>query len=249
MFATFCLRLAFGLLVCLFLVWTAAVNPRFFRAHFLTALGLLSGALVLLGMAEEVDWWTWRLTLVSAITCLIASMVWLLDKAPGGKSFILLGSASSALALGADSVARGGQLPFFLVDNFTSALFLGTATTAMLLGHSYLIAPNLTIRPLLRLLAALGCGLALRLLVGLYGLWLWTADRSQDNLDTVVLLWLAVRWVVGLLIPLVLGWMAWETTRIRSTQSATGILYVVVIFCFLGELTSQLLLNMTRILL
>jgi hypothetical protein len=35
--------------------------------------------------------------------------------------------------------------------------------------------------------------------------------------------------------------MAWETARIRSTQSATGILYVVVILSFLGELTSQLL--------
>jgi hypothetical protein len=44
-----------------------------------------------------------------------------------------------------------------------------------------------------------------------------------------------------LLLPLVLGWMAWQTTRIRSTQSSTGILYVVVIFCFLGELTSLLL--------
>jgi hypothetical protein len=36
--------------------------------------------------------------------------------------------------------------------------------------------------------------------------------------------------------------MAWESAKIRSTQSATGILYVVVIFCFLGELSSQLLL-------
>ena len=44
---------------------------------------------------------------------------------------------------------------------------------------------------------------------------------------------------------LVLGWMAWETARIRSTQSATGILYVVVIVCFLGELTSQLLVEKT----
>jgi len=35
--------------------------------------------------------------------------------------------------------------------------------------------------------------------------------------------------------------MALETARIRSTQSATGILYVVVILVFLGELTSQLL--------
>jgi hypothetical protein len=56
-----------------------------------------------------------------------------------------------------------------------------------------------------------------------------------------MLLWLSVRWLIGLVGPLVLGWMAWEAVRIRSTQSATGILYVVVILSFLGELTSQLL--------
>jgi hypothetical protein len=39
--------------------------------------------------------------------------------------------------------------------------------------------------------------------------------------------------------------MAWETAKIRSTQSATGILYVVVIVCFLGELTGQLLFDKT----
>jgi hypothetical protein len=35
--------------------------------------------------------------------------------------------------------------------------------------------------------------------------------------------------------------MAWQTARLRSTQSATGILYVVVICCFFGELTGQVL--------
>jgi hypothetical protein len=35
--------------------------------------------------------------------------------------------------------------------------------------------------------------------------------------------------------------MAWQAAKIRSTQSATGILYVVVIFCIVGELTSQIL--------
>ena len=57
--------------------------------------------------------------------------------------------------------------------------------------------------------------------------------------DTQLLL--PVRWLVGFAGPLVLGWMAWQTARIRSTQSATGILYVVVILCFLGELTGLLL--------
>jgi hypothetical protein len=56
---------------------------------------------------------------------------------------------------------------------------------------------------------------------------------------------LLVRWGLGIVAPVVLGWMAWETARIRSTQSATGILYVVVIVCFLGELTSQLLVDKT----
>ena len=50
-----------------------------------------------------------------------------------------------------------------------------------------------------------------------------------------------MRWAVGFAGVLGLTWMAWRTARIRSTQSATGILYVVVIFCFLGELTGQLL--------
>jgi hypothetical protein len=69
----------------------------------------------------------------------------------------------------------------------------------------------------------------------------WTSEHSLGNLEGDVLFWLPVRWAVGLLAPLVLTVMAWQTARIRSTQSATGILYVVVIFCFLGELTGMLL--------
>jgi hypothetical protein len=56
-------------------------------------------------------------------------------------------------------------------------------------------------------------------------------------------LWLPVRWLVGFGGPLLLGWMAWRCAGIRSTQSATGILYVVVVLCFIGELTGELLHN------
>jgi hypothetical protein len=34
--------------------------------------------------------------------------------------------------------------------------------------------------------------------------------------------------------------MVWQTARIRSTQSATGILYVGVVFTLLGELCDQI---------
>ena len=52
-------------------------------------------------------------------------------------------------------------------------------------------------------------------------------------------LWLPVRWLVGFAGPLLLGWMAWRCAGIRSTQSATGILYVVVVLVFIGELTGE----------
>ena len=100
-----------------------------------------------------------------------------------------------------------------------------------------------------RSLAALGACTLLRLGLALAGLWLWRSGPAWGGLETETVLWLGVRWGLGLLAPLALGWMAWETARIRSTQSATGILYVVVIFCFLGELTSQLLQSKTGFLL
>src|SRR5262249_46133566 len=121
------------------------------------------------------------------------------------------------------------------------AALLGAATTAMLMGHSYLIAPAMSLRPLFILLGALGVSLAMRIGLAAVGLWLWTGEAAGSNLEGELVLWLAVRWGTGFIGPLVLGWMAWETAKIRSTQSATGILYVVVILCFLGELTSQLL--------
>jgi hypothetical protein len=85
---------------------------------------------------------------------------------------------------------------------------------------------------------------ALRLGVESYALLNWTARQQTATLRGDVALWLPVRWLVGLVAPGVLCWMAYQTARIRSTQSATGILYVVVIFCFLGELTAQLLRTM-----
>jgi hypothetical protein len=110
----------------------------------------------------------------------------------------------------------------------------------MLLGHSYLIAPAMSLTPLLRSLQALFIATALRGVLAGIGLWSWTSEHSFAKLDEVTLL-LPLRWGLGLLAPLALGAMAWQTARMRSTQSATGILYIVVVFVFLGELTGQLL--------
>ena len=54
-------------------------------------------------------------------------------------------------------------------------------------------------------------------------------------------LFLALRWLSGIVGVLGLAWLTWQTLKIPNTQSATGILYAGVILVFIGELTSQLL--------
>jgi hypothetical protein len=241
MLAVFALRLAAGAIGCLLLLPPAIINPRFFRTHFLTALALAGVAVVC--VREEATWPL--LTLLGAAMALsfFGSMVWGLEGAPGGRAFIVLTTLALAAALGlheANLVPLSSLIPVLLGD-LTSAALLGSALTAMLLGHSYLIAPTMSLTPLMRLLAVLAVSTVARLGVDAYALGTWTAAQPSVSLNSDAVLWLPLRWLLGFLAPLGLDWMAWQTARIRSTQSATGILYVVVIFCFLGELTSQLL--------
>jgi hypothetical protein len=244
MLAVFCLRLAAGLIGALLLLSPAQVNPRFFRTHFLTALGLVAVAAFFL--LEAADAWLWAALGSAMLLAFAGSVVWHLERAPGGRVVILLDVPLLIATLLRATRETHGRLDAWLVaDDLASAALLGTAATAMLMGHSYLIAPAMSLTPLVRLLGALGASTLIRMAVAVCGLWLWTARPSAGTLETVVILWLSVRWALGFLAPLMLAWMAWEKARIRSTQSATGILYVVVIFSFVGELTGQLLLNKT----
>jgi hypothetical protein len=257
MLVLFCLRLACGLIASLLLLSPAQVNPRFYRTHFLTALGLVAAAAVLgwphAGPAT-------RIALgMAALACFAGSVVWSLDKAPAGQGVIVASAALLVVALVLDerdllaaATAPGTDdrsLAWVLAGDLTSAALLGTATTAMLMGHSYLIAPAMSLTPLWRLLGGFLVATAVRMLLAAAGLWSWTETHSLSNLTDETVLWLPLRWGLGFVGPLVLAWMAWQSARIRSTQSATGILYVVVIFCFLGELTSQLLWSHTGYLL
>jgi hypothetical protein len=247
MAATFCLRLACGMILVLPILPVAIIPPRFFRVQFLVALGLLVVAAVFLrDLAGALFWSLW---VAAALCCIAGSIVWHLDNAPGGRLLIWLTPPVllACLVLGGLAAHPAEAPAWGVADDLASMAVLGTATTAMLMGHSYLISPAMSIAPLSRLLIALGAALAVRIGLACAALWLWSAQAGTPAGELLV--WLPARWLLGLLGPLALGWMAWETARIRSTQSATGILYVVVIVCYLGELTSQLLLEKTGTLL
>ena len=238
----FCLRLACGLSGALLLLSPAQVNQRFYRTQFLTVLGLFTAAAVFLRGGGGL--WLWLTVGGTMLFAFLASLAWSLQGAPAGRALGLLTTfgAMAALCLARQNSPSPQSSGWLIAGELSSAALLGTATTAMLMGHSYLIAPSMSLTPLLRLLAAFFIALLLRGLISGIGLWSWAGEHSLASLDETTL-FLPVRWGIGFVAPFVFGIMAWQTARIRSTQSATGILYVAVILTFLGELVSQVLLN------
>src|SRR5260370_32087908 len=220
MLAIFCLRVACGLSGALLLLSPALVNPRFYRTHFLTVLGLTSAAAVCLrGVGDIGLWLAVGGTLLFAF---LGSLVWSLEGAPAGRALGLITtcSAIAALCLASQSRVPDESLGWLLAGELSSAALLGTATTAMLMGHSYLIAPSMSLTPLLRLLGAFFAALLLRAVISGIGLWSWAGQHSLTTSDEMAL-FLPVRCGIGIVGPLVLGIMAWQTARIRSTRSAT----------------------------
>jgi hypothetical protein len=174
----------------------------------------------------------------------IGAVIWMYEHASAGKAAIWL-VASCAIAGSLLPVLASGAKPVAMqaADRVTGGLLLGLVTTAMLLGHWYLNTPTMKLAPLKRLILLLAAAAGLRMLVCLAGAWLEVTTHllSAGAPLTTWALFVALRWLAGLVCVLALAWLTWQTLKIPNTQSATGILYAAVILAFIGELTSQLL--------
>ncbi|MCA1644426.1 MAG: hypothetical protein LC797_02795 [Chloroflexi bacterium] len=128
------------------------------------------------------------------------------------------------------------------------AMALGSALTGLSLGHWYLVAPTLSLRPLIQMTflclgALVGQIVLLPLLLLLPGP---PAERVQA-LIADYLVFLGVRIVFGLIVPLIATVMTWRTARIRSLDSATGLLYIVAALVLAGEIAARTLFFLTDI--
>lgn len=123
--------------------------------------------------------------------------------------------------------------PFFL----SSSLLVGIITFSMVLGHWYLVTPKLSERPLIISTyitwGVLAFKVALTLLTFYQGFDSYKGDGYSFN---VLMLLMRVVW--GYVIIGILSYFNYRLVKMRSIQSATGILYVMTFFVFIGELIS-----------
>lgn len=116
----------------------------------------------------------------------------------------------------------------------TAALLLGAVTNAMLLGHWHLNQPKLGTGPLRRLVWALWAGIAVFTAASV----LLVAGALSSRTDAAVLG--GVTAVAFTLFTGVLTAMVTHLVRRRSIMSATGILYLAILLCFVSVFTGSL---------
>ena len=121
-------------------------------------------------------------------------------------------------------------------------LVLCCSVYAMNLGHHYLNVPGLPISHLVRTTKVLGVLLALRLVWDAYCLFQTSILSGGEMVPLYRFLtsldgfFLNIALFFGTLLPLSLIYFVLGTLKVKSTQSATGILYVLVVSVLMGDL-------------
>ena len=121
-------------------------------------------------------------------------------------------------------------------------LILSGSLFSMILGHWYLNVVNLPISLLRSATKSILVFLSLRAVWNVFALFSQSVNANGFEMSLTEFLWTLegiFLWCgifFGTLLPLVLSYLALRTVAIHSTQSATGLLYVLVISVFMGDL-------------
>jgi hypothetical protein len=168
------------------------------------------------------------------------------------------GVAAGAVALVAQAIAIADGGPaaelMTILSFFSSAFLLGGACTAMILGHWYLVIPSLQVSHLQSIVKLHMASMVIRIAV--VGAAVFVAIASWEPglgpsfsryIFSIRGIFFWQRILFGLAGPAVLSYLTWETAKIRSTQSATGILYVDFFTVVVGEVLAKYLLLATKV--
>jgi hypothetical protein len=200
------------------------------------------------------------------ISLIVTEAIIVLYWATIGRAFtkirpMILGAACLAglvtLVLQGVGVSEGKtpvDMVMVLASFLSSTALLGGACTAMILGHWYLVIPSLEVSHLQSIAKVHIASMIVRVVVVGAVIFLAIATWQPGHgpsfrhyIFSVAGIFFWQRVLFGLFGPAVLSYLTWETAKIRSTQSATGILYVDFFTVVVGEVLAKYLLLATGV--
>ena len=167
--------------------------------------------------------------------------------APAGKEFDprldLVAPVLALVGLVAAGVDAGGPTWLVVSRNLAGALFLGSITDAMLLGHWYLVQPGLPRRLLLEMVRWVA--------------WVWPAEvllllPSPGMIDVLtgdiddgwngLLGWTWLACAVTTIVLVGVTWAALKEKAYSAVMAATGLLYLAILTAFGTDLIARAIL-------
>ena len=253
----FLAHLGIGIAFTLLLVSKEA-GVKFFRFNAGLAAALLAAALAFRPAPEAAGAAVVRGGSLVAIGVALAALTiyWIIAGRMWGwlrPPLAIVASIAGATALVLHGLAASTNVTCRILSTastLSSAALLGGACTAMVLGHWYLVIPSMEVRHLQKMVGVhivtlLGRIAVVALVLMFAGMPLLTGHTLRRYVTSVEGIFFWQRVLFGLAVPVVLSYMTWETAKIRSTQSATGILYVDFFTVVVGEVLACYLLLST----
>jgi hypothetical protein len=168
-------------------------------------------------------------------------------------SLVAGGAASLAGLVAVALLAQVFALPTWgyvgtLLAFVVGGLVVGAVSMGMVLGHWYLVTPRLPEQPLreITFFLLLAMGVQALLIVPALAL---PRDTIANAVDTPILenpfFWMRIGG--GLAFPMLLAWMAYDSSGVRAMQSATGLLYIAMALVLSGEVLAKGLLFVSAV--
>jgi hypothetical protein len=205
----------------------------------------LLGASLSVGAQASLFHWTIAFTVALLAYAFFCSVMTDIARRVVGIATIGFGAMAIAKCAAAFGPSLGG-VGTAVVAFVPAALVSGSALAGMLLGHWYLVAPNLSFRPLRRAIDIVFLAVAVQAAVIVVVL-LTSASAVRHELlwsGDAIPFWLLV---VGSGIVLTTGvaLLTRHFARIRANQPATAMLYVLIISVVMGVVPAHLLFFVT----
>ena len=162
-----------------------------------------------------------------------------------GRPFAFVAAIAGVLV--GERLALGTSSAVGMISAAGIAAMCGVALMDMLLGHAYLTASKMTMRPFVRLHLSLAVIALVRAACSIGIAMIMLNRRPIELFWDRYGLFVITRWLVGLAVPAVFIYMAYDCIKRRATQSATGILYVAGVLIFIGEIVALYLVRETRL--